>query len=150
MKSMLRLSVILWAMLILAGCGQKGLIFEKQTYNLAGVDFVLDLAKTPQEYRQGLSGRKNLEQNQGMLFIYPEKQHLTFWMKDMNFNIDLVWLNDGKIVGVIENMPKPEKNVALKDLPLYASPVLVNQVLELPAGTIERLKLEIGQQLLVE
>lgn len=134
----------------LSACGQKSLIFEQQTYNLAGEDFVLDLAKTPEQYRQGLSNRTSLDSNQGMLFLYSEKQNLTFWMKEMNFDIDLVWLNDGKIMAYIANMPKPAKNTALKDLPLYASPMPVNQVLELPAGTIERLKLEIGQQLLVE
>ncbi len=148
MKSTLRLSIALWAMLILAGCGQKSLIFEQQTYNLAGQDFVLDLAKTPKQSSQGLSNRVKLESNQGMLFIYPEKQNLSFWMKEMNFDIDLVWLVDGKIMAYIENMPKPAPNTALKDLPLYTSPMPVNQVLELPAGTVQRLKLEVGQQLL--
>lgn len=131
----------------LSACGQKSLIFEQQTYNLAGEDFVLDLAKTPEQSRQGLSNRASLEQNQGMLFIYAEKQNLTFWMKEMNFDIDLVWLVDGKIMAYIENMPKPPENTALKDLLLYTSPMPVNQVLELPAGTIERLKVEVGQQL---
>ncbi|KKP92355.1 MAG: hypothetical protein UR94_C0001G0040 [Parcubacteria group bacterium GW2011_GWA2_36_10] len=133
--------------LFLSACGQKSLIFEKQTYNLVGVDFVLDLAKTPEQYRQGLSNREGLEQNQGMLFIYPEKQNLSFWMKEMNFAIDLVWLLDGKIMAYIENMPKLAKNTALKDLPLYTSPMPVNQVLELPSGTIQRLKLQVGQEL---
>ena len=128
MKSTLRLSIALWAMLILAGCGHKGLIFEQQAYNLAGQDFVLDLAKTPEQFRQGLSNRAKLEPNQGMLFIYTEKQNLTFWMKEMNFDIDLVWLLDGKIMAYVENMPKPAKNTALKDLPLYTSPMPVDQV----------------------
>jgi len=134
--------------LFLSACGQKSLIFEQQTYNLAGVDFILDLAKTPEQFRQGLSNRAKLEPNQGMLFIYPEKQNLTFWMKEMNFDIDLVWLLDGKIMAYIENMPKPDKNTALKDLPLYTSPMPVNQVLELPSGTIQRLKLAVGQKLI--
>ncbi len=138
---------LLVCIFFLSACGQKSLIFEQQTYNLAGEDFVLDLAKTPEQYRQGLSNRASLEQNQGMLFIYSEKQNLAFWMKEMNFDIDLIWLIDGKIMAYIENMPKPVENTALKDLPSYTSPMPINQVLELPAGTIERLKLEVGQQL---
>lgn len=148
MFSKIKVFCLLAFILLLSACGQKSLIFEKQTYNLAGEDFVLDLAKTPEQYRQGLSNRTSLEQNQGMLFIYSEKQNLSFWMKEMNFDIDLVWLNDGKIMAYIENMPKPAENTALKDLLLYTSPMPVNQVLELPAGTISRLKLAVGQQLL--
>lgn len=147
MTNKIKVFCLLAFILFLSACGQKSLIFEQQTYNLAGVDFVLDLAKTPQAYRQGLSNRASLEKNQGMLFIYPEKQNLSFWMKEMNFDIDLVWLLEGKIMAYIENMPKPPENIALKDLPLYTSPMPVNQVLELPAGAVQRLKLQVGQEL---
>ncbi len=120
--------------------------FEQAKLSLAGNVFLVDVADTRAEQAQGLSGREKLEIDEGMLFVYADKQSLNFWMKDMLFPIDLLWIEDNTIVAWQENMPTPPAGAHLAELPTYSSPKAVNHVLELPAGTIKRLSLSIGDQ----
>ena len=50
------------------------------------------LASTPGAREEGLSGFKSLPDDQGMLFLFPSAGSYPFWMKDMDFPIDIVWL----------------------------------------------------------
>lgn len=58
---------------------------------VAGKTLKVDLALTKAEQRQGLSGRKNLLENEGMLFVFEKAEKYSFWMKNMNFPIDIIW-----------------------------------------------------------
>ena len=91
------------------------------------------LADTPSERARGLSNMRSLEPFDGMLFTFPRPGIQEFWMKDMKFPIDIVWLRDGVVTGVSKNIP-PEIGVSEKNLRRYKSPGLVDAVLELPAG----------------
>lgn len=66
----------------------------------------LEFAKTQQERTLGLSGRTGLEANQGLLFEFDEtSQQNCFWMKDMLFSIDMVWLDENKsVINVIPDV----------------------------------------------
>ena len=69
----------------------------------------VELAITPAERSQGLSGRDVLPTGTGMLFIFEGDQHLTFWMPDMNFPLDMVWIDSGcRVVDATLNAPVPE------------------------------------------
>lgn len=57
-----------------------------------GQEIGLRVANTPENRQQGLSGFKKLEPDEGMLFIFDEPGIYPFWMKDMNFSIDIIWL----------------------------------------------------------
>lgn len=89
-------------------------------------------ADTPEERERGLSGRDTLREGEGMLFVFPEDGRYAFWMKDMRFSIDILWLSsDGEIVHIIERMSPdsyPEHAV---------SPRPARYVVELPAGYVE-------------
>ncbi len=64
-----------------------------------------EIAKTLQEKSQGLSGRILLEQTKGMLFIFDQPGFYGFWMKDMNFPIDIIWIDQNRIiVDITENL----------------------------------------------
>lgn len=72
---------------------------------LGGEVLVLEVADTDALRKQGLSGRDGLMSNEGMLFIFPSKGMYSFWMKDMRFPIDIVWLDDAyRIVDVRERV----------------------------------------------
>jgi uncharacterized membrane protein (UPF0127 family) len=61
--------------------------------------------RTPEEQMRGLSGRQSLEENAGMLFVYEIPSVPGFWMKEMNFPIDIIWIDENKkIVGITENL----------------------------------------------
>lgn len=136
---------ILSLFFFLTGCGSD-LKFEQTELSLASNIFTVDVADTRTEQAQGLSGREKLEIDEGMLFVYADKKILDFWMKDMLFPIDLLWIEDNTIVAWQENMPIPLAGASLAELPTYSSPKAVNHVLELPAGTIKRLALSVGDQ----
>ena len=66
---------------------------------------MLEVADTNALRKQGLSGRDGLMPNEGMLFIFPSKGTYGFWMKDMRFPIDIVWLDDAyRVVDVRERV----------------------------------------------
>lgn len=71
-------------------------------------DYKLDIADTNSERIQGLSGRQGLEDKTGMLFDFENPAQQCFWMKDMKFSIDMVWLNQNKEIIKIENAVSPE------------------------------------------
>lgn len=71
---------------------------------IAEAIFAVDVADTPASREQGLSGRPRLADNEGMLFIFPESFVPAFWMKDMNFALDMIWIDgDRRVVDITED-----------------------------------------------
>ena len=101
----------------------------------------IEIAETSEQRIKGLSGRKSLPDNRGLLFIYDQPAFYEIWMKDMNFPIDIIWFDsDKKIVSISENV-KPESfpEVFLpNDLALY--------VLEVNAGFSDENRIKIGDK----
>ena len=95
----------------------------------------VEVVTTDQEMYQGLSGRTKLCSNCGMLFTFSKASRQTFVMRQMNFPLDIIWLNHGKFIGVNANLT-PEK----EPYTLYQSPAPVDQVLEVNAGFYETIK----------
>lgn len=93
-----------------------------------------EVADTEEERIKGLSQRESMGNYQGMLFIFPQKDVIpTFWMKDMKFPIDIIWVNDGRIVKIDENIDYP-KDGSQQNLPVYKPPTPVDFVIEVKAG----------------
>ena len=114
------------------------------TAEINGYVFNIDIADDLEEMKQGLSGREALAENQGMLFIYKKKIPVSFWMKDMKFNIDLLWIDGDKVVGFAENMQAPIPETSDYDLPQYSSGQAIDKVLEIKEGKIDELNIKVG------
>jgi uncharacterized membrane protein (UPF0127 family) len=71
-----------------------------------------------------------------MLFVYSDEEERSFWMRGMRFCLDIVWIDDGAIVGAAERVC-PEPGVPDGDLTSYFSPEPVMYVLEVPAGWLD-------------
>lgn len=123
--------------------------YEKVSIQIGNHIIEADLADSIAKRTRGLSGRKQLSENDGMLFIFPYKARYSFWMKDMNFPIDIIWINDNKIVGVEESV-NPQINEATFDLKMYDAPEPINNVLELPAGSFQKWNFKIGDSVKIE
>jgi len=95
-------------------------------------DTVIDveIADEMEERWQGLSNRESLGEESGMLFIFPKKQVQNFWMKDMNFPLDMIWIADDTIMKMDENLPPAGEHPDAT----YSSVHPVNYVLEVNAG----------------
>jgi len=104
--------------------------------------FLLELAKTTQEQTRGLSYRDSLAPDHGMLFLFPKADFYEFWMKDMRFPIDILFIRDNKIVAAFENLPP--MHVPDQNLPRYIPNQPANKVLEINAGLSKRYGIKKG------
>lgn len=102
-----------------------------------------ELARTSLQHIQGLSNRQSLPANQGMLFVFNKHFKPSFWMKDMRFPLDIIWISDGLIVDITSNISPPQPNQPLKH---YSPTQPVNYVLELNAGWAAEHNLKIGDR----
>jgi uncharacterized membrane protein (UPF0127 family) len=101
---------------------------------VGGVPLTVELAVDPADHARGLSGRDHLAPGAGMLFVFPEPAPRSFWMKEMRFCLDIVWIENDVIQGAAQGVCPAAPGTAESDLPSYASPVPVSYVLEVPAG----------------
>lgn len=104
------------------------------------------VADTEHKRSMGLSYTENIGDNAGMLFIFDEESPKNFWMRDMYFDLDIIWLDKNKeVVGFFENVSKETYNKLQPELSkIYHSPENTKYVLEVNAGTIEKLKIKAG------
>ncbi len=111
---------------------------------IGGQSIIVEVARDEETRRRGLSGRMTLAQDHGMFFIFPEKSAERFWMKDMFIPLDMIWIDDGKIVDILPRVPAPAFGALDSALPFYAPKMPATRVLEVNAGTAERLGWKIG------
>jgi uncharacterized membrane protein (UPF0127 family) len=99
----------------------------------------VEVANTVGLQEKGLSGREKLEENTGMLFIFKNPARYSFWMKDMKFALDIIWLDqDGKIIFI-------KKSVAPETFPeTFMSEQDAKYVLEVKSGFSEKNNLQVG------
>ncbi len=90
---------------------------------------------------RGLSGRRSLAADEGMLFIFDASDTYHFWMKEMRFPIDVVWIMNGAIADITTDLPVP---VAGEEFPTFAPKVPIDRVLEVPAGFARAHGLKLG------
>jgi uncharacterized membrane protein (UPF0127 family) len=85
-------------------------LFDNERRMLTPGGFItIEVVDTPELRRQGLSGRESLAEDRGMLFVFEEPStDNCFWMKDMNFSIDMVWLNENREVVTVASNISPE------------------------------------------
>ena len=104
----------------------------------------VEVADTLKKRSLGLGNRPYLKKGWGMLFVFEERKPHRFWMKDMQFPLDIIWLDNHRIVH-INHDAKPASS---GDEPeVMTSPVPVNFVLEIAAGRATKLRLKKGQRM---
>lgn len=100
--------------------------------------YTLFVADTEEKKNKGLSGIVSLKDNQGMIFIFEKPDFYYFWMKDMRFPLDFIFLNENKVVDTITDI-SPKIYPAT-----FTSSKKANKIIEFNAGEIKKLKLERG------
>ncbi len=109
-KTKLARNEFLVALFILALSG-LGFFYSMREYapqiTVDGNTFTVQVSDEQAERRQGLSGQAALENDEGMIFIFPENGRHGFWMKDMNFSIDIIWIDENFRVVHLEEMISP-------------------------------------------
>ncbi len=121
-----------------AGCNRQVLTIGSQSVTI-------EIAQTPEQKEKGLSGRDSLAANAGMLFVFSEPRQQPFWMKDMKFDLDFIWIKDNQVVEITPNVPaKP--GASDSELPVYRPQMPVDSMLEVNAGWAEAHKIKVGDR----
>lgn len=94
---------------------------------LPGGSVTAEVADTDMERAQGLMGRQDIAWGHGMIFLFPERREVHFWMKDTPVSLDMIFIDGGRVVGIHRgSVPFSED-----DIPSHHP---VTSVLELVAG----------------
>jgi len=109
-----------------------------------GKEISVEVADTVEKRSLGLGKRSGLENGWGMLFVFEKRKQHGFWMKDMEFPLDIIWLDNHRIAYILRNV-QPAKSGVIP--PVMTPPVAGNFVLEIDAGRADELKLQVGQRL---
>ena len=121
----------------------KNIVPENTQYvSIAGQKIKVELALTPKEHSQGLSGKTSLKENEGMLFIFEKLGQYSFWMKDMNFPIDMIWIGENKEIIYIKKDARPESYP--ETFGPSSDDNKAKYVLEVSAGFSDKNNLKIG------
>ncbi len=99
------------------------------------------VAKDSEDIKRGLSNRDSLASEDGMLFIFPIPKQYRFWMKDMRFPIDIIWIDNERVVGITE---RAENNFDPENPKFYRPPEKASCVLEVNAGFAKEKKISVG------
>jgi uncharacterized membrane protein (UPF0127 family) len=134
--------------LIAVGCNNKSMLAKEQELQIKQFKLWVQLADTPEERAKGLSGIPAISDNEGMLFLFSEPDYPSFWMKDMKFPIDIIWINGNKIVGITDNV-KVESKKTDSELRQYIPPAPADKVLEVNSGWSYRKDIAAGDTIKV-
>jgi uncharacterized membrane protein (UPF0127 family) len=115
---------------------------DRRAIVLGEAPIFVEIVQEGEDLKKGLSGRSTLQSDEGMLFIFEKADLHGIWMKDMNFAIDIIWLNEyGEVVHY-------EKNVVPETFPkVFAPSQLSKYVIEVSSGFIEREGIKIGDKI---
>lgn len=115
--------------------------FTTPTVKINGHEFQLVIAKTEQEKQIGLSKTNTLPQNKAMVFEFDKEGIYPFWMKDMKFPIDIIFIRGNKIVTIYKNVAKPNDS---QNLQIYSPTETSNKVIETNAGLSGKYNFKVG------
>jgi len=128
--------LVLCSLPVLSACS-SGL--AKVRVTIGGESFTVEVARTDEEKRTGLMNRKSLGPREGMLFVYPGDEHLSFWMKNTSIPLTLAFLSrEGEILQIEQLKPFSLKAVVSERAARYA--------LELSQGVLSELGVRVGDR----
>ena len=133
------LFLICGTVLILSACSNNNI----KSIIINNTEIKVEIADTPEIRYKCLSNREELFAGCGMLFIFPEKEIRTFVMRDMNFALDIIYIDNDKIVKINKNAPSEGSDPVMR----YSSDLPANYVLEVNSGFCEENKIEIGDEI---
>ncbi len=120
-------------------------ILPTKHITIGNVPLTVEVASTDSEREQGLSGREGLAENTGMLFVFAVPKLYGFWMKDMRFALDIIFVDaSGSVVTIASNLlPQTYPEVFQSKSPaLY--------VLEVPAGFAKEHGIAVGTKIVLQ
>src|SRR3989344_2818368 len=127
------------ALILLVGCSQA----EYAVIEMKGVKITAKIVDSEEAREKGLMNINYMPKNEGMLFIFQDlNQYEGFWMKDTLIPLDIIFIDNDKVVDIIEAEPCVE--VPCK---IYYPKQKTLQVLEVNKGLSNKIGLKIGDEI---
>lgn len=115
--------------------------------SIGGSDWEVEKAQTLVEKARGLSYRETLGKGKGMIFFFDPPSRESFWMKGMNFSLDMIWIRDNIVIDITKNAPPLKDSLR----PLYYSPKEpADMVLEINAGQADEFGIKVGDEVFIK
>ncbi len=139
-------------LLLLVSCKEKPARWEELNLRRIvlpdGFEIRAEVVTHPEDMMRGMMFRTSLPEGRGMLFIHGEPGKYPYWMYQVRIPLDILWLDpDGRIVEISANTPPCLTRAS--ECPTYGGNYDALMVLELPAGTVQKHGLQVGQRLQV-
>lgn len=120
-----------------------GIKFAKKELTLGAAKLHVEVADTPEKLGRGLMYRKALGENEGMLFIFPNDEIQSFWMKNTFVPLSIGFFDAGKKLVEFFDMD-PVKSEMEMNPPTYQSKASATYALEVPKGWFQKHKIPLG------
>lgn len=134
-------SIVVVLALVLAQAASAYFLQPKAVMHLNGQRFEVTIADTDKTRKRGLSGTSGLAADQAMLFINEYESRHGIWMKDMNYSIDIIWLDSLKKVVHMEREVSPDTYPTV-----FFPDADARYIVEFRSGTVKDKGLRIGQE----
>lgn len=154
MKKIFALIIILFGILLGIVVAQNYLSKNNSPFSKTGTIAIneqkikLDIADTDEKKEIGLSNKENIPNDRGMLFTFDKPDYYSFWMKNMKFPIDIIFIKDGTIVTIFENVNPPASSE--QSTPIYQPKSPADMVLEINAGLSSKYGFKEGSKVKLE
>ncbi len=119
---------------IAAACNQNQTMLTIGTQKIQ-----VEIADSAPTRSEGLSNRETLAANTGMLFIFQTPGKYPFWMKNMKFDLDFIWIKDERVVEITPS-------VSHTNTDLYTPKQSIDQMLEVNAGFALKHGIKVGDR----
>ena len=139
--TLILLSVLFVLILIVILIPQKPTVVE-----INGKKIYVEIADSDQERTQGLMFRNNLEENKGMLYVFPDSRIPNFWMRNTLIPLDIIFIKeDLEIADIKKAYPCTQDPCSV-----YLSSVPVMYVLEVNSNYTEKNNIQLGQKIIIK
>lgn len=118
---------------------EVGVLDYKYSMVINNKQINIDIATTTEKKMRGLSGQDNILSNQGLLFVFENSDKYGFWMKEMKFPIDIIWIDEKNKVVTINKSVLPDSFPKV-----YYPNKKVKYVLETEAGFADINNIKVG------
>lgn len=114
--------------------------------HVRGQTLALEVARTPRQQAIGLMFRDDLPDNRGMLFPFDPPRPVNFWMRNVQFPLDMIFVRDGEVRAIAPSVPP----CTTATCPTYGPDEAVDYVIELKGGRAEALGITVGDLITID
>jgi len=105
----------------------------------------VEIADSAEEWSQGLSGREQLAEDEGMLFVFDDQVRRSFWMRQMRFSLDMMFIRNGRVSELFPRVPAPGEGQDGREIRIQSQEP-ADWVLEVNSGWAQEHGIKVGDE----